>query len=62
MEGEPGAVSLACLASPSRSRAQVHARADLRAWAADAQESLGFEVLPTVKGQRYVKARGDCLI
>ncbi|CAK9032444.1 Probable GTP-binding protein EngB [Durusdinium trenchii] len=34
----------------------VHARADLRVWAADAQESLDFEVLPILKGQRYVKA------
>ena len=47
-----GAVSLPCLASPSRSRAQVHARADLRAWAADAQESLEIEVPPIESGKR----------
>ena len=47
-----GAVSLPRLASPSRSRAQVHARADLRAWAADAQESLEIEVPPIESGKR----------
>lgn len=64
---ETGLLWDSCVGAPlgrclCRSRAQVHARADLRVWAADAQESLDFEVLPILKGQRYVKASGVCPI